>query len=321
VSGEYSPSGNLLIEKLNLDGRISQDFRVVMQQQDTSTTDRPGTQLFRSRFLYRNVTELGKGFRVTGTVTGENESAPRPSLAYDPPTRSSEIFVNTALLSYRAKPTLEFAIGRDQLPTGVNIPDLSVFIRSRDRLGYYDSPTQVKMFWWSKRYAVTPYLFGPGGNEQRGAHESGGGTLAEFDLLGKQKTVVGINLLRGTSANGKRWIEGPYARLGFGKWGILAEHNITQRSLSAPINTVFQESASYGQLFWAAREWLVASLIGERLRVDRPYQEKLDAAKIELSARISPQMTITAGARIQKDEVSGRESAAVVFQMALKTAR
>lgn len=89
--GEYNPSLNPLLQELNFGGRVNQDVRAVMQQQDTSTTARPGTQVFRSRFLYRNATELGRGFRFTGTVTGENESARRPALVYDPPANSASI--------------------------------------------------------------------------------------------------------------------------------------------------------------------------------------------------------------------------------------
>lgn len=314
--GEYEPSENPFIQGLNWGGRINQDLRVVMQQQDTSTTGKPGTQLFRSRFMYRNVTDLGNGFRFTGTVTGENTAAPRPGLSYDPPANPSQAFLNTALLSYRAAPTLEFSIGRDQLPTGVNISDLSYFIRARNRLGYYDSPTQVKMFWWTHRYAISPYVFGPGGNERTGQKESGGGMLAEVDLLSKQKTVVGVNALHASARLGNRTMVGPYARLGFGRWGILAEHDITQRNLTA---VSFSQSATYGQLFWAAREWLVASAIVERLRVDRPYEERLNAVKLELSARLSPQVTVIAGPRIQKDEVSGRRAVSIVVQVAVKT--
>jgi hypothetical protein len=81
----------------------------------------------------------------------------------------------------------------------------------------------------------------------------------------------------------------------------------------------FRQTTSYGQLFWAARKWLVPSLIVERLRVDRPYRESLDAAKVELAARLSSQVTVTAGPRIQRDEVSGRIARSVVFQLALKT--
>src|SRR5450755_4468573 len=46
--GEYQPWDNSFIEFVNADGRVNQDFRVILQQQDVSTTDKPGTQLFRS---------------------------------------------------------------------------------------------------------------------------------------------------------------------------------------------------------------------------------------------------------------------------------
>jgi hypothetical protein len=319
MGGEYIPWQSRLSQYLNAEGRITQDIRSVMQQQDISTTGKAGTQIFRRRFIYRNATELGKGLRFTGTITGENVSALRPSLSYDLPVKPAQIFVNTALLSYRIKPALEVAIGRDQLPTGINIADLSTFVRARNRLGYYDTPTQAKVFWWGKRYLVSPYAFGPGGNERTGQHESGGGVLAEFDVVGKQKTVVGVNLLRGTSDAIGRKLIGTYARLGFGTWGILAEHDITYRNWKTGSFASFEQTASYGQLFWAAREWLVPSLIVERLRVGLPYPERIDAAKIELSARLSSHITISAGPRIQRDRITGRTARSVVFQMALKT--
>ncbi|HTS25923.1 MAG TPA: hypothetical protein VMH81_08605 [Bryobacteraceae bacterium] len=319
VGGEYQPWENDWVRAINWGGRITQDFRAVMQQQDASTTDKPGSQLFRNRFIYRNATELGHGWRITATVTGETASAPRPTLSYDLPTNPSQVFVNTALISYRTEHNLEFDAGRDQLPTGVNIADLSVFVRARNRLGYYDAPTQVKAFWWGKRYLVNPYAFGPGGNERSGQHESGGGLMAEMDVLGNHRTIAGLNLLEGESAAVKRRLIGPYTRLGFGRWGFLAEHDITGRTLKTGSLASFRQTATYGQLFWAAREWLVASLIGERLRVEDPYAEHLNAAKFELAARISSQASISIGPRIQWDPSTGRITRSVVFQLAMKT--
>lgn len=81
----------------------------------------------------------------------------------------------------------------------------------------------------------------------------------------------------------------------------------------------FQQNATYGQFFWAAREWLVPSLIVERLEIGRPYKEHLNAAKIELAARLTSQLTISAGPRIQRDELTDRIAKSVVFQIALKT--
>jgi len=319
VGGEYQPWQNPVVQAINWGGRITQDFRLVTQQQDTSVTGKAGSQLFRNRLMYRNATELGHGFRITATVTGENVSVLRPSLAYEAPANASFLFVNTALVSYRAAKALEFSAGRDQLPTGVNISDLGVFIRSRNRLGYYDAPTQFKAFWWGKRYLVNPYVFGPGGNERSGMHESGGGALAEFDVLGNHRTIAGVNFLHGTARNLDRTLIGPYVRLGFGKWGILGEHDVTDRTLRTGSPASFRQTASYGQLFWAVREWLVPSLIVERLRVEAPYRESLNALKLDVSARLSGQVTLGIGPRIQRDELTGRITRSVIFQLAVKT--
>lgn len=56
--------------------------------------------------MYRNQTELGKGFRVSATVMGETESAPRPKLGYDPAATPAQAFVNSAMVQYRASKSL-----------------------------------------------------------------------------------------------------------------------------------------------------------------------------------------------------------------------
>jgi hypothetical protein len=210
-------------------------------------------------------------------------------------------------------------VGRDQLPTGINIPDLSYFIKARNGLGYYDSPTQVKAFWRGKRYQISPYAFGPVGNERSGAHESGGGALVEVDVLGKQRAILGVNLLRDTSASVDRRLIGPYARLGFGKWGILAEHDVTDRSSNNGSFAAFRQNVSYGQVFWAPREWLVASVIGERLQVDRPFAERIRAGRLEVTARLASQVTVGISGRLQRNDINGRIGSAVMFQIAFKT--
>src|SRR5207249_4941655 len=149
------------------------------------STKQPGTNQVRARFVYRNATELGRGFRLSAVINGENDSSKRAGVSYDPPIRPRQVYMTSALLSFRPAKTLEISGGRDQLPSGVNIPDLSFLVRSRNRMGYYDAPVQAKLFWWGKRYHVNPYAFAPSGTERSGEGESGGGSLAEFDVFGK----------------------------------------------------------------------------------------------------------------------------------------
>jgi len=318
IGGEYAPGTDDFTRVVTLGGRMTQDVRTVIQMQASHAPDKPTQTNWWPRLMYRNVTDIAKGFRVSATLTGETEDRLRPSLSYDPHSESSSVFVNTALLQYRTG-QVEFAVGRDQLPTGINVPDLAPWIKSRNRLGYYDAPAQVKMFWTGARVHLAPFVYGPGGNEAPGEGEKGGGTLAEF--VAGQRTVLGATVLKGTAPAGDRRMLGAYVRLGFGRWGVLAEHNRTERTREALAGTSVMQDASYGQLFWAAREWLVLSAIGERLHVDQPFEEKALAGKLDLTARLAPQATIGVNARVQRDQITGRLSTSVMLQAAFKTAR
>jgi hypothetical protein len=111
---------------------------------------------------------------------------------------------------------------------------------------------------------------------------------------------------------------GGYARLGFGRWGILAEHDVTDRTRTA-LAQRFTQNASFAQLFWAAREWLVLSTIGERLRVEQPFMQRLNAGKFEVAARLAPQATITMGTKFEKNLVTGKLSKSLILQVAVKS--
>ena len=320
VGGEYEPSDSGFSRAVTLSGRVSQDLRTVLQEQVNWAGSNPSTTLFRPRLLYRSVASLGHGFRLSVTVTADGQRIPRPTLDYDPPARPATVFVNTGLVHYRPAETLEIAAGRDQLPSGVNVPDLSVYVRSRNRFGYYDTPTQLKAYWWGKRHAVMPFVYGPGGNEPTGDREWGGGALVEYDVLGRQKTVLGVSALSASAPNGDRRMLGAYARLGFGRWGILAEHDVTDRRRTTPDATGwFRQNASYGQLFWAVREWLVASAIGERLRVVAPFPQHLVAGRLEVAARLAPQATVVVSSRLERNVDTHRLNKSISLQLAMKT--
>jgi hypothetical protein len=317
--GEYRPVDNELVRTMTWHGRIAQDLRLVVLDTRTWPSHEPATDLLRPRLMYRNVTQLTRTFRVSATITGETEAAPRPARIYDPSTPPASAYVTTALIHYRPGKALELAAGKDQLPTGINVPDLAPFIKSRNRLGYYDTPLQLKMFWAGQRYQIVPFVYGPGGNEPAGERESGGGALAEFDVLGRHKTVVGLSVLQAGARNGGRRMVGTYARLGFGAWGILAEHDVADRARNTPTDLDVRQHATYGQLFWAVREWLVVSAIGERLSVEPPFEERLAAGKIEIAARFTSFATLAVNVRVQRDLVTGRQSPSFGFQAALKT--
>src|SRR4029434_485858 len=253
-AGEFTPGGNRFMSSLSLNGRIDQDFRAVSSLQLSRASGGAYRGVHRVRFFYRNVTTIGKGFRVSAVIYGEHEPPGRKSRAYDPTVRAGNVLVASALVQYRPKEGVEIAAGQDSLPTGLNIPDQTTFIKDRNRLGYFDTPVQAKAFFWGKRWSVAPFVFAPGPRESSSTREKGGGAVAEYDLLGKGATIVGMTALGGSDHMGERMVVGPYARLGFGSWGVLAEHDITRRNLVAGPRP--NQNASYLQVFYYPREWV-----------------------------------------------------------------
>ena len=317
---EYTPNRNEVLNKLSFGRRIDQDFRSVLSTQLSHTPGGPYQRVNRIRFFYRNVTTLGKGFRVSAVINVENEPSARRSKPYEAAVQPGMALVASGLLQYQPKDGIEFAVGRDALPTGLNIPDQTTFIKARNRLGYYDTPTQAKAFLWGKRWLTSLYGFTNNWSEPAPIRENGGGLLAEYDLLGKGKTIVGVNSLHGSDRIGDRTLTGVYTRLGFGRWGALGEHDFTARRLRASYRGArFGQHASYGQFFFYAREWMAISGIVERLRVEGPYAENLMAYKGELSMRLSSNWTIAMRAGMQGDQITGRSTPIASIQLAVKT--
>jgi hypothetical protein len=315
--GEYAAGSNALLNDLTLGGRIDQDFRAVASLQLSHAAGGPYKGVDRVRFFYRNVTNIGAGFRVSAVVNGEHEPSLRKSLAYDPVARPGSVIVTSALVQYRPKEGIELAAGQDALPTGLNIPDQTTFIKSRNRLGYYDAPVQAKAFLWGKRWSAVSFVFAPGTEEFQAVREKGGGVLAEYDLLGKGTTVVGVTTLHGSDRLGRRAVGGAYTRLGFGSFGILAEHDFTRRRMHD--GTQPDQSASYLQVFYYPREWAAVSGIAEQVGVQAPYSENLRAYKGELSLRFTSNLTIGFRAGVQHDVRTGNKTPIASAQLTLKS--
>ena len=105
-----------------------------------------------------------------------------------------------------------------------------------------------------------------------------------------------------------------------GRWGILAEHDLTHRSFQNTVSGVqFGQRASYAQVFFYPREWFSISGIVERLAVDVPYAERLSAYKGELSMRLSSNFTIGLRAGVQRNAVTGALTPVASIQVAAKS--
>jgi hypothetical protein len=97
---------------------------------------------------------------------------------------------------------------------------------------------------------------------------------------------------------------------------------LSPTTINTAVNPVsFRQQASYGQIFWAPREWLVPSLIAERLTVEKPYAETLNAGKIDVAFRLASQITVSVNFRMQKNMLNGVWSPSAGVQVAVKTVK
>ena len=173
---------------------------------------------------------------------------------------TADFVISKALFEYRPREGMAFQVGRDTLPTGLGLPDPQAFARKQhDPMGTA-YPVQAKAFFWTPRFELAPYAFGPGFDEGRAVRQHGGGVAGGVDVW-KQRAVVGMTARASASPAFERRSVGAYARLGFGRWGILGEHDLTSRAGRAPGAAPAGYVAGFTQLFVAPREWLVTSLV------------------------------------------------------------
>ena len=85
---------------------------------------------------------------------------------------------------------------------------------------------------------------------------------------------------------------GAFARLGFGKWGILAEHDLSSRTNSATAAPTTRYLAGHTQVFFTPVEWLVTSLGAEHLVVDGARQSHIYRLAPGVQARLSNNLTL-----------------------------
>ena len=215
--------------------------------------------------MLRSAVQLNKQHRVSYTMGLESPLLTRTI----PSGAAAKIVVPKAVWEYRPKEGVELVVGRDLLPTGIGLPDPQNFMRNGVDARDSKYPTQVKAFLWNHRLQLTPYVFGPGGEEVRAARQFGGGVVGGVDLF-SHRAVIGMSTRLSSSESINRRSVGAYARLGFGKWGILAEHDLTSRATidGAVTDAETRHLAGHTQVFFAPKEWLVTSLAAEHLVIE-----------------------------------------------------
>ncbi len=296
--------------------RLFQDLRLMTQLSSEARAQPERVTSAVLRAWYRNTTRITDVFRVSGTVSADVPARKQEVTPLQPLPAQPQVFVRQALLEITPRKNMYVAVGRDTLPSGVEIADQATYMRSRNGQGLTDVPTQAKLFWWTPRFQVAPYGFAPSGNEAHAFRTSGGGVLAETYMLGDRlATGLSIRLARNPTFDER--LTGVYARLGMGAWGVLTEHDLVRRGERATGGRTFNQYTGYVQVFFYPTDWIVTSLSADRLRVESPFDDGRWFLRPEVSVRLSPHVTIAASVRDQY--LRTQRSTAFVVQLFLKT--
>jgi hypothetical protein len=268
-------------------------------------------------------------FRSTVEITAHNRISYTVELAGSPftggaqtGTTATRIVLPLALWEYRPKDGLELAVGRDEMPSGLGLPTTQSFIQQSTDPGSAAYPSQVKLFWWNRRFQLTPYAFGPGSNENPGDREWGAGMLGGVDVW-RQRAILGLSVLDSRAPAFEHTSAGAYARLGFGRWGILAEHELAGRTMTDVAATTTTYIAGDTQVFVAPYEWLVASLAVDEVVTPASADSASHVYRLAPGAqvRVSPNLTVVFTTLDAFADAGVRHSRTFSLQLAVKTVK
>lgn len=230
-------------------------------------------------------------------------------------------FLKKLTLDYRLKNEggqggSELSIGRDYLPLGLQLDDVTSYYLALNRNGIYDYPTQLKYFTWRKRWLASAFLFAPSFDENiTTAREYGTGFMFEYYV--RDSFVVGLQGLLGWSEPSDRSRSGIFLRWGLNeKWTLLAESDLTTDWGRESADNGHSLNTSFLQVFYHHREWLVSSVAGNYAHVaDLRGGEHHFSLRYTLSARINRNLTLGFSAVTgdsQRNLSSGNEASAFV---------
>lgn len=261
--------------------------RLSSEQPASSMTSSNVRMMFRNRVMLSSHTAVSYQAGLDTAVSKKTGTS----------SGTADFVVSKALFEYRPKDGVAFQVGRDTLPTGLGLPDPQTFLRRQnDPLGTA-YPVQAKAFFWTPRFEVAPYAYGPGFDETgRSARQHGGGVQGGVDIW-KQRAVIGMTTRTSRSTTIDRRSVGAYARLGFGRWGVLGEHDLTSRTVRTSTLAPADNVVGFTQVFVAAKEWFVTSLLVDDVVTSGPGGKHLYRLAPTAQLRISDKVTVVLSTR------------------------
>ncbi len=309
--GEYQPPDPTQSPRLRADIRLLTSGYLT---EPSATGARPSPPSWLRAYL-RNSAALTDHNRLSGTIMLEAPVGD-PSLLWETKPRVELL----GGWDYRPSDHFTLSVARDRLPRGVELGETRTFLQDLDSDKY---PTQLRMFLTTSRFHVAAYAFAPGSESMLQRHTRGAGLLGEV-LMAHSHMALGVSARRSyEDATGGGRLEkqtiGAYARVGFGKWGVLTEHELTKPTIAGLAVPGPDRWAGFTQFFFVPKEWLVTSVIAEQSNEITEPRTRAFRWRPEVQARISSNVTITASARTDTPRGTTATARIYLVQLALKS--
>jgi hypothetical protein len=262
------------------------------------------------RGYFRNSAAVGGRARAASTIYLEAPQGDASRLWTDKPIVDAQ-----ASFEFAPSQHVVFAVARERLPRGVELGETRTILEAGNDPDRF--PTQLKAYFNHDRFQVITYAYAPGSESAVDRGARGFGALGEMQFFANHLSL-GASVRRAESDTLDRDTVGLYARFGVGIWGVLAEHELTERTQSG-LETAPRRYAGYTQFFIAPREWLVTSLIGEQSVDPGTAHPRSFRWRPEVQARLSSYITVTASARSDQVPSTGGTARMYLVQVSLKT--
>ncbi len=270
---QYKPAAGSLAMILRGPAQaINQDLRLKMQgEDDAKEFNRQKMSVF-----HRSVTSLdASGLRLDTQASFTQTAINKPNGEVE---TTDLALLERAMLEYRLKrgeTQYELALGRDSLPSGVNVGNETSYLKSFNNMGPDRFQQQARLTAWNDKYLYSVYGYTPTSKDYTNNEERGGGGLFEY-YLPSVTTVLGVStqMSQNVVNDINRQSFGGYARIGFNKYfGMMHE---TVRSVFKSDNLKYTKQVTqYWDVHAHLQEWLVGQLVYEHLDQDlqgQPYR-------------------------------------------------
>lgn len=184
--------------------------------------------------------------------------------------------------------------GRDFLPRGINHEDHTSFLRSFNRQGVTDYPTQLRLEFRKEKDLAHFGAYAPSGEEQSNAREWG--LFSRYERTLAEKLAAGAQVIVGQTSEIRRTSGDLFARYAFSSSvGVLADLQWVERSLRNA-NQSFGQKVVFLEPFYVPFEWTVVRYRAEKLLRESPFQDNAFRHQLSLQVKLLSEVTVIGGA-------------------------